>query len=147
MKLSRTAAFHSASLVLTGSVLLALGSAGEVFRHFGGEWGWLAEVSLAFAVLIALALLLTSGSARSRFQHLVVDHIVAMPAPGVEEVRADAGASIEQATGRREALRSGADRRRTFLCERQAHSAASRSGAASLMLAPKPASASIRAKR
>ncbi len=77
VKLSRTAVFHSATLVLSGGVLLALGSAGEVFRHLGGEWGWLAEVSLAFAALMALALLVTSGSARSRFQRLVVDHFFA----------------------------------------------------------------------
>lgn len=77
IKLSRSAVFHSATLVLSGSVLLALGLAGEVFRQFGADWGWFAEVSLAFAAMMAVALLMTSGSARSRFQRLVVDHFFA----------------------------------------------------------------------
>lgn len=77
VKLSRAAVFHSATLLLSGSVLLALGLAGEVFRQFGANWGWLAEVSLGFAALIAIALVTTSGSARSRFQRLFVDHFFA----------------------------------------------------------------------
>jgi putative PEP-CTERM system histidine kinase len=77
VRLSRSAAFHSATLVLTGSVLMALGLAGEVFRHLSGNWGWLAEVTLAFSAMIGIALLLTSGSARSRFQRLFVEHFFA----------------------------------------------------------------------
>ena len=77
VRLSRAAAFHSATLMMSGSVLLALGLAGEVFRHFSGDWGWLAQVSLTFAATIGLGLLLTSGSARSRFQRLFIDHFFA----------------------------------------------------------------------
>jgi putative PEP-CTERM system histidine kinase len=77
VRLSRTAVFHSATLVLSGSVLLALGLMGEVFRQVGGNWGWLVELSLGFAAMIALGLMLTSGSARSRFQRLFVDHFFA----------------------------------------------------------------------
>jgi putative PEP-CTERM system histidine kinase len=77
VRLSRTAAFHSATLVLTGSVLMALGLAGEVFRHLTGNWGWLAEVTLAFSAMIGIAILLTSGSARSRFQRLFIEHFFA----------------------------------------------------------------------
>ncbi len=77
VKLSRSAAFHSATLMLSGSVLLALGLAGEVFRHLSGDWGWLAQVSLAFAATMGLGLLLTSASARSRFQRLFIDHFFA----------------------------------------------------------------------
>ena len=77
VKLSRTAVFHSATLVLSGSVLLALGLTGELFRQIGGNWGWLVELSLGFAAMIALGLMLTSGSARSRFQRLFVDHFFA----------------------------------------------------------------------
>ena len=77
VRLSRQAAFHSATLVLSGGVLLALGLVGEVLQRLGGEWGWLAQVSLAFAAAIGLGLLMTSGSARSRLQRLVVDHFFA----------------------------------------------------------------------
>ena len=77
VRLSRSAVFHSATLVLSGGVLLALAAAGEVFRHLNDTWGWLAEASLAFAALIAIGLMLTSASARSRFQRLFVDHFFA----------------------------------------------------------------------
>ena len=77
VKLSRTAVFHSATLILSGGVLLSLAAAGEVFRHFGPEWGWMAETSLVSAGLIGLALLLLSRSARSRIQRLVVQHFFA----------------------------------------------------------------------
>ncbi len=77
VRLSRTAVFHSATLVLSGGVLLALAAAGEVFRHVNGTWGWLAEASLAFAALIAIGLMLTSASARSRIHRLFVDHFFA----------------------------------------------------------------------
>ena len=74
MQLSRSAVFHSATLVLSGGVLLALAVMGEVFRHLDHSWGWLAEAGLAFAALIAIGLMLTSASARSRIHRLVVDH-------------------------------------------------------------------------
>ncbi|MBC7801091.1 MAG: PEP-CTERM system histidine kinase PrsK [Gemmatimonadaceae bacterium] len=77
LQLSRTAVFHSATLILSGAVLLALSAAGEVFRQFGADWGWMAEVSLFFAALIGIGMLLTSGSARSRLRRMVVEHFFA----------------------------------------------------------------------
>ena len=77
MRLSRQAAFHSATLVLSGGVLLAVGLVGELLQRLGGDWGWLAQVTLAFAAAIGIGLLVTSGSARSRLQRLVVDHFFA----------------------------------------------------------------------
>ncbi len=77
VQLSRTAVFHSATLILTGGVLLALAAAGEVFRQFGADWGWMAETSLAFAGLIGAGLMVLSRSARSRFQRVVVQHFFA----------------------------------------------------------------------
>ena len=77
VKLSRAAVFHSATLILSGGVLLTLAVAGEAFRQADQLWGWLAEASLAFAVLIAVGLLLTSASARSWIHRLFVDHFFA----------------------------------------------------------------------
>ena len=77
IKLSRSAVFHSASLVLSGGVLLALGVSGEILRHFDADWGWMAEISLLFAGLIGLALFLSSRSARSVLQRTVVQHFFA----------------------------------------------------------------------
>ncbi len=77
LQLSRTAVFHSATLILSGAVLLALAAAGEAFRQFGAGWAWMAEASMAFAALIGIGLLLTSGSARSRLRRTVVEHFFA----------------------------------------------------------------------
>lgn len=77
LQLSRTAVFHSATLILSGAVLLALSAAGALFRQVGADWSWIAEISLFFAVLIGIGTLLTSGSARSRLQRTVVEHFFA----------------------------------------------------------------------
>lgn len=77
VRLSRSAVFHSATLILSGGVLLSLAAAGEVFRVLDGPWGWLAEASIAFATVTGVGLLLTSASARSRFQRLFVEHFFA----------------------------------------------------------------------
>lgn len=77
IKLSRTAVFHSATLVLSGSVLLALALTGEVLRQLNATWGWVAELSLVFAGLIGLALFLSSRSARSLMHRMVVHHFFA----------------------------------------------------------------------
>jgi putative PEP-CTERM system histidine kinase len=77
LQLSHTAVFHSATLILSGAVLLALSAAGEAFRQFGADWAWMAEASMFFAALIAIGLLLTSGSARSRLRRTVVEHFFA----------------------------------------------------------------------
>ena len=74
---SRTAVFHSATLVLSGIFILGLAAAGEVFRQVGGDWGRVAEVSLVFAGVIVVGLVLTSGSARGRVRSLVVEHFFA----------------------------------------------------------------------
>lgn len=77
VRLSRTAVFHSATMILSGSVLLALGAAGEISRRFDLPWGWVAQASLLFAGLLGIGLVLTSGSARSRLQRVFVDHFFA----------------------------------------------------------------------
>lgn len=77
IRLSRTAVFHSATLVLSGSVLLALALAGEVLRRFDDTLGWIAELSLIFAGVIGMLLFLSSRSARSIMQRVLVRHFFA----------------------------------------------------------------------
>ena len=77
IRLSRSAVFHSATLVLSGSVLLALALTGEVLRRFNENWGWIAEFSLLAAGLIGLVLFLASRSARSLVHRVVVHHFFA----------------------------------------------------------------------
>jgi putative PEP-CTERM system histidine kinase len=76
--ISRTAAFHSATLVVSGVFLISLAAAGEIARRlgapFGGDWGSLAEIALVFAGIITVAVLITSGSARSLLRRRLVDH-------------------------------------------------------------------------
>lgn len=71
---SRTAVFHTATLIGSGVLLLGLAAVGEVFRYLGASWGGLAEVTLIFAGFVGIATVLTSGTARSWLRALVVDH-------------------------------------------------------------------------
>ena len=71
---SRNAVFHSATLVVAGVFLLGLSAVGEAFRYFGADWSGVAEISLIFAGIMATAVLLTSGTARSRLRTVIVDN-------------------------------------------------------------------------
>jgi putative PEP-CTERM system histidine kinase len=72
---SRAAVFHSATLVASGIFLLGLVVAGETFRYIGGTaWGGVAEISLIFAGLVTIAVLLTSRSTRSRLRGVLIDN-------------------------------------------------------------------------
>ncbi|HEY0183732.1 MAG TPA: XrtA/PEP-CTERM system histidine kinase PrsK [Rhodopila sp.] len=72
--LSRDVVFHSFTLIASGIFLLAIALIGEVFRRGGSEWGRVAETSLIFAAILAVAVALTSGSARSRIRTIVVEN-------------------------------------------------------------------------
>lgn len=71
---SRTAAFHTATLMASGIFLLSLAGAGELFRNFGPGWGGVAENGLVFSGVLFVGVLLSSGSARSRLRRLLVEH-------------------------------------------------------------------------
>ncbi len=75
---SRTAAFHSATLVVSGIFLMALAAVGELARQFGAilgpGWGGLAEIYLVCAGILTVAVLLTSGTARAVLRRGFVDH-------------------------------------------------------------------------
>jgi putative PEP-CTERM system histidine kinase len=74
IRVSRDVVFHSFTLVASGMFLLAVGLIGEVLRHGGSEWGRVAEVTLIFGSILAVAVMLTSGSVRSRIRSMVVDN-------------------------------------------------------------------------
>ena len=75
---SRSIAFHSATLVVSGVFLLAVAAVGMLARQFGGDmlagWSGVAQISTAFAGLLVLAVLLTSGTVRSLLRSQLVDH-------------------------------------------------------------------------
>jgi putative PEP-CTERM system histidine kinase len=76
--LSRTAAFHTATLVVCGVFLLAIAAAGELAQRTGSwlgpGWGGVAEIGLLFGGMMTIGVFVTSGSARGALRGLVVDH-------------------------------------------------------------------------
>ncbi len=71
---SREVVFHSLTLVASGVFLIGLAVTGEVFRRGGAEWGHVVEVSLLCAGVVVIAVVLTSGSMRSRIRGVLVDN-------------------------------------------------------------------------
>ena len=71
---SRDVVFHSFTLIGSGIFLLAIALIGEVFRRGGSEWGRVAETSMIFGAILAIGVILTSGSARSRIKSMVVEN-------------------------------------------------------------------------
>nr|WP_294552481.1 XrtA/PEP-CTERM system histidine kinase PrsK [uncultured Rhodopila sp.] len=71
---SRDVVFHSFTLIASGILLLAVAFVGQVFREEGSEWGRVAETSMIFSAMLAVAVTVTSGSARSRIRSLVVEN-------------------------------------------------------------------------
>ncbi len=68
LHVSRAAVFHSASLLLVGAYLLIVAGVGYYVRYTSGDWGRALSVALVFVALVALALLVASGSMRSRLR-------------------------------------------------------------------------------
>lgn len=75
---SRDVVFHSFTLIGSGLFLLAIALIGEVFRRGGSEWGRVAETTLVFGAILAVAVMLTSGSARSRIKSMVVENFFSL---------------------------------------------------------------------
>lgn len=74
VRLSRQAAFQSASLLLAGIYLLLVAGAGYYVRSFGGDWGRALQLALLFAGLLLLLLLTLSGSMRATLRVLLGKH-------------------------------------------------------------------------
>lgn len=68
LHVSRAAAFHSATLLLVGGYLLMVAGVGYYVRYTSVHWGRALSVALVFVALVALALLVASGSVRSRLR-------------------------------------------------------------------------------
>jgi putative PEP-CTERM system histidine kinase len=65
LKVSRSAALHSATLVLAGLYLLVLSAVGYYIRFFGGTWGGALQIGLLFGALAFFTAVVVSGSLRS----------------------------------------------------------------------------------
>lgn len=75
---SRDVVFHSFTLIGSGLFLLAIALIGEVFRRGGSEWGRVTETTMVFGAILAVAVILTSGSARSRIKSMVVENFFSL---------------------------------------------------------------------
>lgn len=71
---SREVVFHTATLIGSGIFLLALAATGELFRGRAAGWGELAEMTLLIAGTAAVAVVLTSGAARSYIRRILEDN-------------------------------------------------------------------------
>lgn len=74
LQVSRSAAFHSATLVLAGIYLLLMSAIGYYVRYFGGSWGRALQLSLVFAAVAFMAALALSTALRSRLRVFVGKH-------------------------------------------------------------------------
>ena len=74
LQVSRTAAFYSATLLLAGLYLLFMSAVGYYVRYYGGDWGRALQLSLLFAGVAFLAMLMVSGSLRSWLRVFVGKH-------------------------------------------------------------------------
>ena len=74
LQVSRSAAFHSATLLLVGGYLLFMSAVGYYVRYFGGEWGRALQLALGAAAIAALFAMLFSGAMRARLRVFVGKH-------------------------------------------------------------------------
>jgi putative PEP-CTERM system histidine kinase len=68
LKVSRGAAFYSASLFLIGAYLLFVAGVGYYVRYFGGEWGRALQLAVLMVALLLLGAVMLSGSLRARLR-------------------------------------------------------------------------------
>jgi putative PEP-CTERM system histidine kinase len=74
LRLSRKAAFHSATLLLAGVYLLFISGVGYYVRYFGGEWGRALQLGLFVLALMVLMILALSGSVRAKVRVFLGKH-------------------------------------------------------------------------
>lgn len=74
VNLSRSMAFHTASLLGAGMYLLLMAGAGYYLKLFGGEWGDVVRNVFVFAAGLLLILLMVSGTLRARLRVFMSKH-------------------------------------------------------------------------
>ncbi|VAW62980.1 Two-component system sensor histidine kinase, partial [hydrothermal vent metagenome] len=72
--LSRSMAFHTTTLLVSGVYLLLIGVGGYYVKEMGGNWGAVAQSTFLFASVMALIVLLFSGKIRSRLKIAIDKH-------------------------------------------------------------------------
>lgn len=68
LRVSRSAAFHSAALLVCGLYLLFISGVGYYVKYFGGDWGRALQLCFVFLSIVFLITLLISSSIRAKLQ-------------------------------------------------------------------------------
>lgn len=76
LALSHEAVFYTATLILGSAFLVAVGGLGVLIERYGQGWAPVAGITIAIAGLIGMALLLSSGTARSWLQRLLTENFL-----------------------------------------------------------------------
>ncbi|RED49885.1 XrtA/PEP-CTERM system histidine kinase PrsK [Aestuariispira insulae] len=74
LHVSRDVVYHSTVLVLSGIYLLSVAAAGYYLKQFGGDWGTISSIVVAFAAVITLVLAASSASIRARIRIWIGTH-------------------------------------------------------------------------
>ncbi len=74
IRVSRKAAFHSATLLLAGVYLIFISGVGYYVRYFGGEWGRALQLGVVYLSLVGLMVLALSGSVRAKLRVFLGKH-------------------------------------------------------------------------
>lgn len=74
IRLSPRAAFHSATLLISGIYLLFISGVGYYVRYFGGEWGRALQLGVVFCALVGLVVVVLSGSVRATLRVFLGKH-------------------------------------------------------------------------
>lgn len=74
VRVSKAAAFYSASLLLVGVYLLFVAAAGYYVKFFGGTWGGALQVALMATAVLMLAGLMLSAAQRARVRVFLNKH-------------------------------------------------------------------------
>ena len=74
VRLSKQMLVHTTTLMVAGGYLLFMAGVGYYVRYYGGEWGRALQLAAGFAALLALAVLVLSGSMRAKLRVLVGKH-------------------------------------------------------------------------
>ena len=74
MHMSRGVVFHSTALLVSGAFLVLVAAAGYFVRYVGGTWGDAIQIVLAFAALLVVAFVGSSGRFRAKLRVFVSKH-------------------------------------------------------------------------
>jgi len=66
LHISRNVVLHTAALLIGGLYLLVMAGAGYFVQRYGGTWGTVIQITFFFAAFLALIVLISSGSLRTK---------------------------------------------------------------------------------